>query len=179
MNAAEARELFGYNQWAHDKVWRCVLVLDAERFTRALPYSVGSICQQLGHVMNVDRSWCARLGGEPDHEWIALEAFPTPAALHGEWQAHAARNRAVVESIDDAGWAEVIHYDMGSYGGPRASTRGQILRHVVNHGTDHRAQILAGLAQLGAATVEHDLMFYLWQLAEGAPGAGAGRSAPA
>jgi uncharacterized damage-inducible protein DinB len=36
-----------------------------------------------------------------------------------------------------------------------------ILLHVINHGTDHRAQILAMLNQLGGETVEQDLIFYL------------------
>jgi uncharacterized damage-inducible protein DinB len=39
--------------------------------------------------------------------------------------------------------------------------------HVINHGTDHRAQILAMLNQLGGETVEQDLIFYLREKAEG------------
>ncbi|PJF26553.1 MAG: hypothetical protein CUN52_15675 [Phototrophicales bacterium] len=34
---------------------------------------------------------------------------------------------------------------------------------VANHSTDHRAQTLAGLHQLGATTVEQDYLFYLWE----------------
>jgi uncharacterized damage-inducible protein DinB len=37
------------------------------------------------------------------------------------------------------------------------------LAHVVNHGTDHRGQILATLHGLGAPTVEQDMMFFLWE----------------
>jgi uncharacterized damage-inducible protein DinB len=34
--------------------------------------------------------------------------------------------------------------------------------HVVNHGTDHRAQVLRILYELGAPTFEQDIMEYLW-----------------
>jgi uncharacterized damage-inducible protein DinB len=40
--------------------------------------------------------------------------------------------------------------------------RWQILAHVVNHGTDHRAQVLDLLHRLGAPNVEQDLIYYLW-----------------
>ena len=38
----------------------------------------------------------------------------------------------------------------------------QILLHVVNHATDHRAQTLRLLDQLGAPTFEQDFMLYLY-----------------
>jgi len=37
----------------------------------------------------------------------------------------------------------------------------ETLLHVVNHGTDHRAQILAMLHGMGAPTVAQDLLFYM------------------
>ena len=47
---------------------------------------------------------------------------------------------------------------------PRRFARWQILLHMVNHGTDHRAQILARLHELGAPTTEQDLVLYLWNV---------------
>jgi hypothetical protein len=38
-----------------------------------------------------------------------------------------------------------------------------ILR-LVNHGTDHRAQVLRLLHDLGAPTFNQDLIIYLWEL---------------
>ena len=49
------------------------------------------------------------------------------------------------------------------YPEPKQTTRREVLIHVVNHGTDHRAQILARLHELGAPTLEQDLMLYLWE----------------
>lgn len=38
----------------------------------------------------------------------------------------------------------------------------QVLLHVVNHGTDHRAQILRALNDLGVATTSQDYVFYAY-----------------
>jgi uncharacterized damage-inducible protein DinB len=37
----------------------------------------------------------------------------------------------------------------------------QILHHVANHGTDHRAQLLVGLNQLGVETFPQDYFFFM------------------
>ena len=38
----------------------------------------------------------------------------------------------------------------------------QVLVHVVNHGTDHRAQLLRTLNDLGVKTVSQDYVFYVY-----------------
>ena len=37
----------------------------------------------------------------------------------------------------------------------------QVLLHVVNHGTDHRAQLLRSLNDLGLKTTSQDFIFYV------------------
>lgn len=38
----------------------------------------------------------------------------------------------------------------------------QVLLHVVNHGTDHRAQLLRTLNDLGVKTTSQDYIFYVY-----------------
>jgi uncharacterized damage-inducible protein DinB len=38
----------------------------------------------------------------------------------------------------------------------------QVLLHVVNHGTDHRAQLLRSLNDLGLKTTSQDFIFYVY-----------------
>jgi uncharacterized damage-inducible protein DinB len=38
----------------------------------------------------------------------------------------------------------------------------QVLLHVVNHGTDHRAQLLRQLNDLGVKTISQDYIFYVY-----------------
>jgi uncharacterized damage-inducible protein DinB len=37
-----------------------------------------------------------------------------------------------------------------------------VLAHLVNHGTDHRAQVLRVLHDFGAPTFDQDLVMHLW-----------------
>jgi uncharacterized damage-inducible protein DinB len=39
----------------------------------------------------------------------------------------------------------------------------QILLHLVNHGTDHRATVLQQLNELGVKTFPQDLVMWLWE----------------
>jgi uncharacterized damage-inducible protein DinB len=39
----------------------------------------------------------------------------------------------------------------------------QVLLHVVNHGTDHRAQLLRLLNDLGGETTSQDYIFYVYE----------------
>jgi len=39
----------------------------------------------------------------------------------------------------------------------------QVLLHVINHGTDHRAQLLRTLHDLGATTSSQDYIFYVYE----------------
>ena len=39
----------------------------------------------------------------------------------------------------------------------------QVLLHVVNHGTDHRAQLLRLLNDLGVKTTSQDYIFYVYE----------------
>jgi uncharacterized damage-inducible protein DinB len=160
------RTLYEYNQWAHERVWACIQMLDDAQFTRPFEYSLGSVRDQIVHVMSVDARWFARLAGDSLMPHLQAVDYGTVAAARVPWQVTALRNREIMDSLTDGQLEEEIAYDMPRYGGPKRSTRWQIVAHVVNHGTDHRGQILGLLHQLGAPTVEQDLMFYLWEQAD-------------
>jgi uncharacterized damage-inducible protein DinB len=156
------RTLFTYNQWAHDRVWPGILTLDDERFTRAFEYSIGSVRTQIVHVLSVDHRWLMRVSGQPVPPHLKPEDFSSANAVRAQWDMLAPQHASIVAGLSDTELAEVITYDMPARGGVKHTARWEILAHVVNHGTDHRAQILSLLFQLGAPTVEQDLMFYLW-----------------
>lgn len=163
MDMAHAKALIGYNQWAHEQVWACIATLDDEQFTRNVGYSWGSIHAQVVHVMSVDRRWFARLQGGPMPDHLKPADYPTQAAARGMWDQIQSRIRQSLEDFDERHLNDVLTYDMPHRGGMKSSTAAEIIAHVVNHGTDHRAQILAMLHMLGAPTVEQDMMFYFWQ----------------
>ena len=57
---------------------------------------------------------------------------------------------------------EVIHWELSERGFKAENHCWEILLHAANHGTDHRAQILAILNQhFGIETVEQDMIIFL------------------
>lgn len=164
MTAAEARILFDYNHWAHERVWTCANTLTDEQFVQDVGYSFGSIRNQLVHVMSVDRRWFARIASQPVMPHLVADQFTTKAEVQERWAQLASENEAIFSSLDDAGWQAGVEVTLAHRGVSLMQPRWQILAHVVNHGTDHRAQTLAMLHQLGAPTVEQDLVYYLWEM---------------
>lgn len=108
------------------------------------------------HLAAVDGQWLRALQGAPDARRWALvpEDHLTPASAHEAWVPVADAWQDYVARLDEAALMEV-HSGMG---GPTW----HVILHVVNHGTDHRAQILRALHDLGALTFEQELEEYLW-----------------
>lgn len=162
MNTDYIRTIFDYNLWAHGKVWDCIMQLSDEQFVQDYDYSIGSIRNHVVHVMSVDQRWLARIAGNEPPVRLNTADFSTRAAARARWDDIQANNRAIVHSLTESDLARVITYDLPHRGGIKHDAVWQIIAHVVNHGTDHRAQILSLLYRLGAPTVEQDLTFYLW-----------------
>jgi uncharacterized damage-inducible protein DinB len=162
VNADYIHTIFGYNLWAHGKVWECIQQLSDEQFVQDSDYSIGSIRNHLVHLMSVDQRWFARIEGTDVPGRLEPGEFPNRAAVRTRWDEIEARNHALVTSLNDAGLAKPITYEMR--GLTYTSPTWHIIAHVVNHGTDHRAQILALLYRLGAPTIEQDMSFYLTSL---------------
>ena len=78
------------------------------------------------------------------------------------WVGGERRVLGYVANRDDAQLLREVTYSISRRPEPTTNTVWEILVHMVNHGTDHRAQVLALLHRLGAPTFEHDLILYLW-----------------
>jgi uncharacterized damage-inducible protein DinB len=163
MNTDYIRTIFNYNVWAHNLVWDCIAQLSDEQFVQDLDYSIGSIRNQVVHVMSVDRRWFARVAGVELPARLAPEDFLTRPSVRAQWDEIEQQNRAIVLSLDDMALDRVITYELGNRGGLKSDAVWQIIAHVVNHGTDHRGQILAMLHRMGAPTTEQDMIIYLWE----------------
>lgn len=163
MNAQAIRELYDYHFYANRRVWdECISQLTDADFSRHHDYSLGSIRNHTVHMMSVDARWFARLEGREVPPSLQPESFTDRAEVRRKWDAVEAEMRAYLARLTDETAAALVHYPT-SRRGPAQSFAWQILVHVVNHGTDHRSQMLALLYSLGAPTLEHDYMLYLWE----------------
>jgi uncharacterized damage-inducible protein DinB len=163
MNAAHYQRLFDYNTWAHRRVWSCVLKLTDEQLHQPSDYSIGSIYDQLVHTMGAEWLWLSRMQGvSPDYIPGAAE-FPTLEALRTEWDKVDAGWRAYVAGLTDAQLDEMMEYVSINGRARRTTPRWEALSQILNHSTDHRAQTLALIHQVGGETVEQDFVFYCWE----------------
>lgn len=163
MNIEAIKKMYVYHFAMHRKVWdTCIETLADEQFITDLDYSKGSIRNQCVHVIGVDERWFARIQGVPLPDFPADEAYTTKASVRARWDEAEKIIMAYLNTLTDADLSRVLSYDMPHRGGMKTNPVWEILVHVINHGTDHRAQILAMLHQMGAPTLEQDMMLYWW-----------------
>jgi len=166
MTPESIQRYFSYSFWVFERVWDCIMTLDDTQFTQTIGYSVGSIRNQIVHLISAEQRWMYRLATAVDSdmpEHLNDEAFPTRVAAKAKWDVHRLVLGAYVagftqEQLDDTVTVHFPHRNNLSM----CHKRWEFLLHVGNHATDHRAQILAMLHQyFGANTVEQDMFFYL------------------
>mgnify|MGYP001306729285 CR=1 FL=1 len=162
MNADTIRTLLEYNYAAHRRLWDGIACLTDEQFVQEVDYSIGSVRNHMVHLINVDLRWLARLQNAALPERLSENGFTTVEAARRKWAEVESAVLAYADVLHDADLNEIIYYDMPHRGGAKRNPRWEILVHVVNHGTDHRAQVLPILHRLSAPTFEQDLMIYLW-----------------
>jgi len=162
MRPNEIRMVYEYGYWAFEKVWECVTQLTDEQFVEELGYSRGSIRHQVVHMMSATQRWIIRLKQEPMQPHLAFEDFNTRAAAKSKWNELRAEAMAYVNSLSEADLDSVIHWELPARELSAENACWEILLHVANHATDHRAQILAMLNQhFDIDTPEQDMLFYL------------------
>jgi uncharacterized damage-inducible protein DinB len=151
------RTLFDYNDALNRRLWESIMAVSDQQFMQEVPYSRGSLRDQAIHLITTEGGWLRGLRGEPGARRYRLDPadYPTPADGQAAWRETAAELLAYVNSLTDADLEETPP----GLPGPRW----QALLHLVNHATDHRAQILRLLADYDAPTFEQDLIFHVWR----------------
>jgi uncharacterized damage-inducible protein DinB len=160
MNAAYFRRMIDYTYWAHHKVWDCIVELNDEQFTRPCNYSIGSLHQQVVHTMGAEWLWLQRVRGVSPDAFLRPEDFPTRADVRARWDEVEAGWRAFVAALADDQLEQSIEYTSINGNVRRSQVLWEGLAQIINHATDHRAQILALIHQLGGRTVAQDFVFY-------------------
>ena len=157
MNSVNALQtLIYYNYALYGRVWRSIEALSDDQFVADIDYSHGSVRNQMVHVATVDARWLRGLTEQPDARTFALNPadYPTRASVRELWDSTENEVKAYVTSLTDEDVGRVPQ----GLGGPVW----HVLVHLVNHGTDHRAQILRALHDFDAPTFDQDLVLYLW-----------------
>lgn len=153
------KTIWDYNYWGHHKLLDCLETVSSEDFVKPVPYSIGSLHQQIVHVMWAEALWMSRIRAEARINWTT-ETFPSLAAIRENWAIVEADWRKFVANLKEEDLARIVESHSISKGQSYQDKLPQILVHVVNHGTDHRSQMLRIIHDFGGKTFEQDMIYY-------------------
>lgn len=161
MHQTDIVTLYDYNYWATRRIVTAAAQLTAAEFTAPTALSWGSVRDVLAHMLAAEWIWRVRCqeGSAPDR-LLDPAAFPTLGALLARWAEEEAAMRAYVAGLDDEALNRPLTY-RNTAGQPFTMPLWQILAHVVNHGTQHRAEVAHVLTGHGYSPGDVDLIVYL------------------
>jgi uncharacterized damage-inducible protein DinB len=184
MNTEDVRGLFAYNQWANQRLFSVIEKLPDDKFKSEVPSSFPSIRETLFHILAAEWLWLRRWKGKSPQAaapvsslststWSQLKAEGIPALAElstmEELRKFAdaielERQEFLLALKDDTLKARCHYHDMS--GVPFSQPLGQLLQHVVNHGTYHRGQIMTMLRQVGGETLSLDMSYFFRETEE-------------
>ncbi|MFW5943392.1 MAG: DinB family protein [Chloroflexota bacterium] len=157
MNAEAFRHFYEYHFSENRKIWDSfVAPLSDEQFTQEVNYSHGSVRDQIVHLMDTDEAWFCALRGVDGPEPPDPAAFDGRESIRQHWDNVEQDMRDYLAELRDDMLFEKPLDGRGS-----DLFLWQVLLHVANHGTDHRAQLLRVLKDLGVETAPQDYIFYV------------------
>lgn len=158
MNADAFRHFYNYHFSENRKIWNAfVMSLSQEQFTQPLQYSIGSVRDQIVHLVNVDNAWFSDLQHRQSPEWPVPADLADRTLIRSHWDEVEQMMRDYLANLRDD-----MLFEKPLQGEDENLVMWQVLIHVVNHGTDHRAQLLRMLNDLGVKTGPQDYVFYVY-----------------
>lgn len=161
----EIRELYAYNRWANHRTLEAASALSEEAFTRDLGSSFPSVRDTLAHVLAAEWIWLQRWKGTSPTGTPQDWDLSTPKAIRARWAEVEREREAFVSVLTDEDLRRAVNY-RNTVGQPFENTLEEMLRHVVNHSSYHRGQVVTMLRQLGAEPVGTDLIRFYRERAE-------------
>jgi len=150
-----------YRRWADRLLYQSLTALPEQALSASQPIIFGSLLRTLHHMYCMDLVWKAHLEGmphgltsrNPDH-CPAFDALHSAQADMDEWYVRYAA------SLDEATCDETIRFAFIG-GGEGEMRRGEMLLHMVNHGTYHRGHVAMMMYGLSVPPPTTDLPVFL------------------
>ena len=165
MNLSDIRHLFDYTEWANNLAMDAADNLTDEQLQRDFGISHGSILGTLTHMAGAEWIWLERWHGRSPAKAEAWTRW-TPescrdlATLNDRWQDVVDRRTQFISNLDEDRLGAELHFSLLS-GDPSSMRLVDQMRHVANHATMHRGQVVGMIRQLGIDPPSTDLLFYL------------------
>ena len=160
MNKQDILILYKYNQWANAKILNAAAGVTQEQYLASASFPHGGLGGTLVHALSAEWIWRKRWEGTSPTTLLKAEEFPTLDSLCARWAEEEKQLMSFVEAVTDERLNRAFHY-ASTKGKPFTRILWQAMVHVVNHGTQHRAEAAAMLTDLGRSPGDIDLIYFL------------------
>ncbi len=155
----EFRELFEFNRWANARILDAASTLTEEELSRDMGNSFPSVLATLAHILSGEWIWLERWKGVSPTQGPPWD-LSSLAALRERWAEHEAEQAAFVDALaPESLEAECAYLTLA--GEPYSNPLRELLRHIINHSTYHRGQVVTMLRQLGHPAPSTDLVRFI------------------
>jgi len=165
MDRSDIKQLFDYTEWANGLAVSAAKDLSDENLRRDFSISHGSIFGTLLHMAGAEWIWLERWHGHSPplaEAWAlwASDTCPDLTTLNQRWRDVIDRRASFISEVDEERLAAELPFKLLS-GDPSSLPLVDQMRHVANHATLHRGQVVGMIRQQGIAPPSTDLLFYL------------------
>lgn len=157
------RLIWDYNYWAHHKLWDSMMTISEADFVREVDYGIGSLHRHMVHTMWAEALWLRRIHDEERINWT-IDDHPTREAVIEHWKVVEGNYLNYIAELSEGELNREIYVYSQSADKTYIHMIHDILIHVVNHGTDHRAQMLRLIGDYGGDTFPQDMAYYFREL---------------
>ena len=164
MNKDDILTLYDYNYWANARVLSATANVSPEQFVAPFKLSHGSLRGALVHVLAAEIVWRLRCQAGVSLSALPAETeFSTLTALRERWASEETAMRSFIATLADEQLNQKIQYQT-TKGVPFENVLWHLLAHVVNHGTQFRAEAAVALTEYGQSPGDLDMLLYFREL---------------
>ena len=148
MNISDhVRVLIAYNRWANERLIEKCELMDSDDY-------LGRVHLLMAHILGAQQTWLDRFEG-------VVEKRETPTDLAELMEGFESSHSALdwwAGGFQDRDWERMLAY-RSSDGEAHYRPLGELVAHLVNHGTYHRGEIAAIVTQAGHSPGDLDYLY--------------------
>ena len=160
VNKTDIEMLYRYNDWARRRVLAQAALVSPEQYAAPALVPMGSLRGTLVHALSAEVTWRRRWQGESPVAPLSERELPTCEALHDRWEAEGRALWDFIAGLTDADLGRTVDYKTMK-GQPMRNVLWHLMAHLVNHGTQHRAEAAMRLTDCGRSPGDLDLVVFL------------------
>jgi uncharacterized damage-inducible protein DinB len=164
VNRSELLLIYEYNYWANQRLLTAAMQATHEELTQETTLSYETVLRTLAHIMSAEWIWRQRCQeGISPAAPLDPDNFTTLDVLQNRWEEEEAAMRGYLAGVRDEALEQTVKYKT-TEGIARENILWRLLYHVVNHGTQHRAEAAHVLTQFGHSPGDVDFTVFLLEV---------------